>query len=302
MSKLSLAGKALRMYRERGFVALFHESVDYLSWLRRHRLPEFLQQTYVERVRGHLPTIGYVLYNGVAVARPRTLLDPVVPRHWIGAGVGTDIPLYENALVVALREHVRESDRVVIIGGGYGVTVVTAARLVGRQGSVTCYEAVSERLRDIDAAVDLNRIDIPVRLEHAIVARAVSLLGDGSDAAVVPPEQIPPCDVLEMDCEGAEIEIMKGLAFRPRVILVETHGMLGTPTSEVRRVLEEMGYSVEDAGVAEPTPENELFCLENDIRVLVACTRPAEQSPESADRIAEGGKEVLPAGPSGPPV
>jgi hypothetical protein len=57
------------------------------------------------------------------------------------------------------------------------------------------------------------------------------------------------------------------MAIRPRVVIVETHGVYGAPTGRVRALLEAQGYRVTDRGVAEPR-EREL-CEECDIRVLV---------------------------------
>lgn len=47
-----------------------------------------------------------------------------------------DQPDYEDGLVVGLTETLRSGDRVVIVGGGIGVTAVVAALRTGRSGSV----------------------------------------------------------------------------------------------------------------------------------------------------------------------
>jgi hypothetical protein len=70
-----------------------------------------------------------------------------------------------------------------------------------------------------------------------------------------------------LDCEGAEVEILRELIIRPRVILVETHGLFGAPTDLVASLLETRGYVVSDRGVAEPRLAG--FCTVNDIRVLL---------------------------------
>jgi hypothetical protein len=264
---MKLLAKAVRMYCEHGLATLARESASYLAWLTRYRIPVSLRHAYLTHLRPVLPTTGHPLWNGVLVAQPRKLLDPVVPRGWI-AGLPPDLPLYESALVPLLRWHVWEDDRVVVVGGGYGVTVVTAARAVGRGGSVVCFEAVGERVRDIREALRLNRIAAPVTVHHAVVGHAVALYGDGANARLVSPAELPACDVLEIDCEGAETEILAGLRIRPRVIVVESHGMYGAPSAEVMRLLEAIGYRVEDIGPAEASMER--FCIENDVRVLVA--------------------------------
>ena len=55
-----------------------------------------------------------------------------------------------------------------------------------------------------------------------------------------------------MDCEGAEVEILREMTIQPRVILVETHGLFGAPTDLVASLLEKRGYVVSDRGLAEP--------------------------------------------------
>jgi hypothetical protein len=149
---------------------------------------------------------------------------------------------------------------------------VTAAQVTGPGGEVVCIEAVRDRVKDVEAAVRLNRVATPVRVEHAIAGRAISLFGAGSGARLIPPAALPHCDVLELDCEGAEAEILSGLAYRPRVILVETHGCFGAPTTGTERILRALGYTVTDAGVAEIGLRD--YCLEHDIRVLVATRSP----------------------------
>jgi hypothetical protein len=57
------------------------------------------------------------------------------------------------------------------------------------------------------------------------------------------------------------------MTLRPRVVLVETHGLYGSPTSLVRSLLEERGFRVKDNGVA--APRSPAYCERKDIRVLV---------------------------------
>jgi hypothetical protein len=256
---MTLVSKVVSTLREDGFMGLAARC--------RAAVTGRLANAYRDRLRPRLPTVGYPRWNGVNVARPRKLFDAVVPERWKPYPVDDD-PQYESALAAELRRHVRDGDRVLIVGGGFGVTAVTAARATGPRGEVRCVEAVLDRVRDIEVALRLNRVSAPVHLEHAVAGPAISLLGESNDARIIPPEELPVCDVLELDCEGAEVEILRGLAYRPRVILVETHGCFGAPTAETERILKAMGYVVVDAGVAEIGLRG--FCLEHDIRVLVA--------------------------------
>ena len=105
-----------------------------------------------------------------------------------------------------------------------------------------------------------NRIT-NINVHHAVVAKIVGTFhvvgtfngGVASDLGpVLPPSQLPTCNVLEMDCEGAEVEILREMTIQPRVIVVETHGLYGAPTDLVASLLEKRGYVVSDRGVAEP--------------------------------------------------
>lgn len=66
---------------------------------------------------------------------------------------------------------------------------------------------------------------------------------------MIPASDLDRCDVLEMDCEGAEADIIKDLTEFPDTIIVETHPEKGTPTPEVERALREHGYDISDKRV-----------------------------------------------------
>src|SRR5262249_41883865 len=89
----------------------------------------------------------------------------------------------------------------------------------------------------------------------------------GSDlGTILPPSQLPACNVLQLDCEGAEVEILHELTIQPRVILVETHGVYGAPTDLVASLLWKRGYIVSHRGEAVPGDD---LCKKNDIQVLL---------------------------------
>lgn len=207
-----------------------------------------LQRAYNRLVRPHLPyKIG--VFNGVPARRVR-LLDRT-----------DEFPEYEAALIDAVRATVEPGDVVVVIGGGYGVSSVVAARRAGRDGSVVTYEPTQERFPFIEETATLNRVVERIDARRALVGPGVKLDGDGGGADRVDPVELPDCDVLELDCEGAEADVLRELRIRPRTIVVETHGCFGTPSDETRAVLDSLGYDVVDERPDEP---------ERDIHVLVA--------------------------------
>lgn len=234
-----------------------------ISTYRNYGLREFLSRAgqfiYGQFLIDRLPR-RVANFNGVKAPGGR-LLDSVVPWREV------DHPLYESGLVSAIETYVREGESVVIVGGGLGVTAVTAGKTVGTNGCVTVFEASHDSVGLVRRTIDLNDIE-NVEVKHAIVGPAIEVYGPAGNAATVPPQDLPNCDVLELDCEGAEIEILELMVIRPRIILVETHGLHGASTDRVKQTLNDLSYGVVLNEIAEK--RNPQFFLDNDIRVLVA--------------------------------
>lgn len=181
------------------------------------------------------PTVRTRVLNGVAV--PSTDLE-----------VGTDTyPDHERTVVRALRRHVRRGDRVVVVGGGWGASTVVAARMTHFEGEVTTFEPNSEMLETIRRTIEVNRVGDLVTLEHAAigsVSESSERIFGEADGEVRPPSAIPECDVLDVDCEGAELEVLRGMACRPRLLAVEAHPHLGCSHDDVKFELDRLGYEI----------------------------------------------------------
>ncbi len=245
-----------------------------------HGLPGLLSRAvalaYRSGLRPLLPKKRQARYGGVAVPYSVRWGDDLVPDRWRPA-TDVDAPEYESGLVGALRELVRPGDTVVVVGGGLGVTATVAAQSAGPSGRVECFEAAGECVDTVLRTADLNDVSDRMSVHHAVVARAIAVYGTEPDRGIVEPTDLPECDLLELDCEGAELDILQGMTIRPRAVLVETHGLYGAGTSRIADLLRDRGYAVTDLGVAEPVLRT--FCEENDIRVLAAeRTEPAEPS------------------------
>ena len=213
-----------------------------------------------------------VCYAGIPIY-DRKWGDRLVPITWLPDEARADQPDqldYEATLVAGLRETVRPGDSVVIVGAGFGVTAVVAALRAGPSGTVHCFEASKQYVRLAQQTAARNQIT-NINIHHAVVAKLITNLFCGGVAhdlgPALPPSQLPPCNVLEMDCEGAEVEILREMIIQPRVILVETHGLYGAPTALVASLLEKRGYVVSDRGLAEPRLLDS--CTKNDIRVIL---------------------------------
>ena len=186
-----------------------------------------------------------------------------------------DRPNYESALVYGLSKATLSGDRVLIVGGGYGITAVLAARLSQCKGRVTVYEASSLQTEICKSVFNRNTESGTISISNKVVGKAISVLGGIDDAVTtIAPQDLPECDVLQLDCEGAEHLILSSMTIRPRDVLVETHGHLGAPTQKIAEILIDLGYEVRDLGLAEIDFME--ACLENDIRVLWASSQLRE--------------------------
>ncbi|MFB1065824.1 hypothetical protein [Natrinema sp. H-ect4] len=179
-----------------------------------------------------------------------------------------DNPTYESGLIKGINDKVCSGDTVVIVGGGKGITAVKAAKRVGEQGRVIVFEGSESQVRKTRQTIQFNGVNEIVEVHHRVVGAAVGVYGDQESFDPLPPSDLPGCDVLELDCEGAEIEILENLEQRPRTILVETHGMHNAPPDRIRSLLENLSYEVVSKGVADDSKSE--FCIKNGIMVLTA--------------------------------
>jgi hypothetical protein len=177
------------------------------------------------RIRRYTPKQS-IRYSGIPICYYRRWGDHLVPRTWVHPDeLREDQPGYEVALVAGLNEIVAPGDRVVIVGAGLGVTTVVAALRAGPLGTVKCFEASRQYVGLAQKTVARNKA-VNVSIHHAVIAKSISIYGSGSDLGpIVSVSQLPSCDVLQLDCEGAEVDILREMTIQPRVILVETHGV-----------------------------------------------------------------------------
>jgi hypothetical protein len=249
-----MLGRIGEIYRNGGAGAVARRgfsSAHYRAWRR-------FSAAY-KGLRPLLPTTTPIRYAGQVIGH-RKLGDAIAldmpPEIY-------DVPDYEDALIQGLNRHVRIGDRVTVIGGGFGVTCAVAARL--SKSKVLCYEGDLAGVRSSQKTAELNGVE--VETIHAIVGSNIFVYGNEHAATVVAPSELPECDVLELDCEGAEVQILSEMKIKPRAVVVETHGCYGAPTDKVQAILESRGYRVENLGWAESYKED--ACRKGGIEVLV---------------------------------
>jgi hypothetical protein len=172
-----------------------------------------------------------VYYNGIKLPSAR-LFDGILP--WRSY---EDRPNYESGLISGLEEHLQPGLDVVIVGGGWGVTTVMAAKKIEEEGSVTVYEGSAKEVDQVCRTVEINGYSDTVNMNHAIVGTVLNLHGKSGKAEVVSPEELPQCDILELDCEGSSVKMLEELTISPKVILVETHGIYDASTDRLKSIL-----------------------------------------------------------------
>lgn len=246
-------------------------------------IKQALSSVYRATVRPLLPTSRYVRYAGINGPYDIKLGHDTVGRIFKSLGP-KDKPDHERGLVTGIARFVRPGDRVVVVGGGIGITAAHAALAAGGTGHVTCYEGDVSALPAIRVTLERNKVADRVTLVEAIVGSDIAVYGT-STSVVVDAAELPECDVLELDCEGAEKLILAEMQGSPRVILVETHGLHGAPSDETRAVLRAKGYDVHELGVAEP--EKEAFC-----RRTMSSFRLARATPPEA-RSSQGLRAIV---------
>jgi len=99
--------------------------------------------------------------------------------------------------------------------------------------------------------MELNAVAEWVDVHHAIVGEALSINGQAGAAQTVPPDELPSCDVMQLDCEGAERSILSSLHEYPETVIVETHPRYGASTHDIQKILSEQEYTLEQS---EPDP------------------------------------------------
>lgn len=207
---------------------------------------DLMGKMYDWSIRPWLPRkVG--VYNGVPVRNLR-LFDRI-----------DEYSEYEQSLIDAIRTRVSPGDTVVIVGGGFGVSSIVAARIAGSEGQVITFEGARDRHDLLGETARLNKVHETITYHHAVVGEEIHLLGKSKGAPQVSPSNLPECDVLVMDCEGAEISILTEYNSRPHTTIVETHGFLGAPENIVRKLLAENEYRVINR--AEEDPEREVIVL-----------------------------------------
>jgi len=201
---------------------------------------------YNSLVRPFLPT-RIAAHNGVPV-RSVKIFDQTI-----------SFPDYERGLIDAIRTYGQPGDTIVQVGGGLGVSAVASARRVEPSGEVIVYEGSREYVQKVHETLSLNGVEELVTVTQAVVGEARDLWGDATETKTVSPTTLPDCNMLVLDCEGAEQMILDVLEIRPKTLVVESHGLFNSPTEDVKEQIQELGYDIES--VEPELPEDDVYVV-----------------------------------------
>lgn len=196
----------------------------------RNKISKFLR-TYI---RPNTPKICRKYYKDVKV-KNYSLIDPL-----LGAEKFNEKKHKVN-LIDATTKAISKGDNVLIMGGGRGISAVNAARKNG-SGKIIVYECSPESIDLCRQTFSLN--DVDVSLVEKAVGNVNDTFGSSGKFDLVSASSLPECDILEMDCEGAEKDILNNMTIRPDSIIVETHPKYGSDTDLISDLLNDLGYSI----------------------------------------------------------
>jgi precorrin-6B methylase 2 len=239
--------RALEIYSQAGLISMLTEGIQYV---------------FNQKVAPYTPRT-YQLCNGVIIRNHK--IGEILSSAYDTGGFRR--PTYEDGLKQAVADMISTGDDVVVLGAGAGVVTTYVSRFAGESGHVFAYEASIEMVRILEETIDRNQTAASVDISHAAVGEVHSTWGELGDPEEYSVNDIPSADIFVIDVEGAEKDIIKNLP-NCRGVIVETHGVLGSPTDEIKESLSKDGFEIRTVMIAEPSRTN--ICKKNDIRIVVA--------------------------------
>lgn len=230
---MKIISRSYEVLKTQGFLDFVKKSIEFI---------------YRVSFRRFTPRKGYIIHNKVKIKRKHILDDLFLSV--------TREPKVEDGVISSHKKVTKEGDKVVIIGGGNGVTAVRAAMIVGKKGKLFIYEGGKYSYEKVKKVVAMNSVGDISKVFNSIVGEGINVYGgEHTDAKRTNPNEIPDCDVLELDCEGAEIDILRELHMRPRAIIAELHPWhFQEDPGFLLELIDEKGYEVVHQFGHEGTP------------------------------------------------
>jgi FkbM family methyltransferase len=175
------------------------------------------------------------------------LRGPLAGKKWlIASRINFFWGNYEPEQTGAFQRTIRPGDVVFDVGAHYGYYTLLSSALVGPAGKVFAFEPSPGNIPRLQKHIRINHCDNVAVLEVALsdhegTARFDNQAGSGtghlsSEGRIEVPitsfdalsSRLPPPNVLKIDCEGAEVEVLKGgektISSAKPTIFLSTHG------------------------------------------------------------------------------
>lgn len=263
---MSKVRSGYEILRKDGLIRFFRSAIEY---------------AYERHIRRYMPKSGNIVQNKVVLPDEKRVLDSYILES------SRDDPDREDGVVSAHTRHTREGDSIVIVGGGNGVTAVRAAKIVGEDGEVLVFEGGEGNLKKIREVFNINGVNDYCNVNHAVVGRNIDVWGDATGADEIRPSQLPSCNVLELDCEGSEVEVLEELEIEPRVLIMELHPFKFLDDADyLFELLESKGYEVTSR-----YGHDGVEITKNEFEMLYRKSiEDGEETPKSERRIKSGAR------------
>ena len=194
-------------------------------------------------------TYGYLCRSMLLVpVKPLTFLRQLCDLTFVSNGLVTIKD--ELGILNSHDKHALDSNESMLaVGMGRGISLIHIARFSKRCNKITVIEASQEVIHDCKRNLWLNNIsDKQINIINGFSGNPTNTYNSKSMQSSHVDINDLDYDVLELDCEGSEIEILEGLVKRPRLIIVEMHPMYREINIEMFIIkLESIGYYLSNA-------------------------------------------------------
>jgi hypothetical protein len=218
------------------------------------KIPPYVYQ----QIWPYIPEKGNVYKNSIKSSQKRKVTDGLLPSY-LTQYIPSDNSDYEEQYVDSIRRYITEGQNVVLVGGGEGISTVATAEQVQSGGKVDVFEGGGEEAKKTKETVDINSVGGIVTVHHAIVSNDYSLRSSADGAEIVSPSELPECDTLAIDADGAEIPILEQVSIRPDKLIIEHHAVpdgdeliVEYQPDKIRSLIQGLGYEVVEE-LSDPT-------------------------------------------------
>jgi len=165
--------------------------------------------------------------------------------------IDTDHETYESETRELMREYLRPSDELLVVGGGTGITSITASPHIQR---VTAIEPDARTRDRFIHHIDRNGVDnVDVHL---------GWVGDADDPnrpADVAVFELVGHTAMEIDVEGNGLPIIPRIPDTVRTVFYESHPTIGVSTFDAIEGLRTQGFRIIDRCIEWPNSGNEII-------------------------------------------